>query len=46
MTLDWDENAEAEFVEAAVYYEKKGEGLGERFIAAHQPATGLLEGSH
>jgi plasmid stabilization system protein ParE len=32
MTLDWDENAEAEFVEAAVYYEKKVEGLGERFI--------------
>jgi plasmid stabilization system protein ParE len=33
MTINWDETAEAEFVEAAVYYERKVEGLGERFIA-------------
>ena len=32
MTINWDENAEAEFVEAAVYYERKVEGLGEQFI--------------
>ena len=32
MTINWDENAEAEFVEAAVYYERKVDGLGERFI--------------
>jgi hypothetical protein len=25
MTINWDENAEAEFVEAAVYFERKHE---------------------
>jgi len=33
MVLDWHEDAQAEFGEAVVYYEKQDEGLGERFIS-------------
>lgn len=31
MTFDWHEEAEAEFVESAAYYEQESEGLGSQF---------------
>ena len=32
MILTWHEDAQEEYVSAAVYYERRVEGLGERFI--------------
>ena len=38
MTLIWNDEAEAEFSDAADYYEQQGVGLGDRF-ASHIEAT-------
>ena len=38
MTLIWNDEAEAEFSDAADYYEQQGVGLGDRF-ASHIEVT-------
>lgn len=42
MTLHWHEEAQAEFGEAAIYYEDQVEGLGERFVTRIEAAAARI----
>ena len=42
MTLSWNNDAQSEFGEAAIYYEREVEELGERFITQVEVAAAQI----
>jgi toxin ParE1/3/4 len=45
MILDWHPEAEAEFLDAAKYYDQQDEGLGNRFAVLIETTAGRLLGN-